>query len=116
MKTNQSHPTTPSETREMITAALHKAFERPPQRRKSSIENLKMEENRADQETNTHWSTRVTRPEAVKRRSSSLSLDMKDSILNFKDQDGNYASACDHSVLEDDHKCFCKSKSAAIRK
>ena len=75
-----------------------------------------MEETHANEETNTHWSSRVKRPHGAKRHSSSLSLDLKDSIIDFKDQDGHYTSTCDHSVLEDDHKCFCKAKNLEIRK
>ena len=118
--TKLSQPTTISQAREMTFEDPPKSSEHPPstpQRRKSSIENLKVEAAHAVRETDSHWYTRVTRPEAVNRRSSSLSLDMRDSILEFKDQDGSYASGCNHLVLEGDPKCFCKSKhSTAVPK
>ena len=103
----------------MTTEPVTKSYKHQPSqhtRRKTSVENLKGEEARADEESNTHWATRGTRPGHFNRRSSSLSLDMRDGIVDFKDEDGKYDSGCNHNVLEEDHKCFCKAKSGRLQK
>ena len=87
----------------MPTDAPNQSFEQPPtkpHKRRTSIENLKMEEAHANQNTDTHGSTRVSRLDAVKHHSSSLSQDIKDSIIDSRDQDGKHTSACNHSVLQ----------------
>jgi hypothetical protein len=91
MKAKQIQPTTSLITTDMNTEGLDKSLKHFPfnlTRRKSSIEKLKVEEARADDQANIHWSTKVMHPGEFKRRSSDKGLAMRDSIIDFKDQDG----------------------------
>ncbi|RMZ76907.1 hypothetical protein DV738_g4703, partial [Chaetothyriales sp. CBS 135597] len=63
------------------------------------------EERHADEEVNIHWPTSVQQAiERQKRRSlrrsSSLTIDMTDSVLNFRDADGSYSSDSNHYDID----------------
>jgi hypothetical protein len=65
----------------------------------------------ADSDTNIHWPT-YSGPNSplrspMVRRTSSLAMNMSDSIIEFRDEDGSYVSVCDHNNVQQDHRCGC---------
>ncbi|RMD41335.1 hypothetical protein DV735_g3778, partial [Chaetothyriales sp. CBS 134920] len=62
------------------------------------------EERHADEDVNIHWPDMQQAVERQKRRSlrrsSSLTIDMTDSVLNFRDEDGNYSAETNHYDLD----------------
>ena len=108
-----SQPEPPTGAKEDTTKILGEASGNPSlglQRKKSSLENLKMEESYTNELANTHWLPNLRALKDFERHKRSLSLDLGDSIINFKDEDGHYSSTCDHSAIAKDHKCSCHKK------
>ena len=73
---------------------------------------LETEKKHADEDTNIHWPDQSPPASARRtlslRRTSALTMDLTDSIINFRDLDGSYASECSHCNLQRDHRCSCQ--------